>query len=75
MCPERSRETLREVKRGAERPDGPREKTRQDVFQKSPEGQESPREAQNEKIRPRKTWRGLRELEKARVKKTSLSRA
>ena len=64
VCPERSRETLREVKRGAERPDGPREKTRQDVFQKSPEGQESPREAQNEKIRPRKTWRGLKRVGK-----------
>ena len=64
MCPERSRGTLREVKREAERPDGPREKTRQDVFQKSPEGHESPREAQNEKIRPRKTWRGLKRVGK-----------
>ena len=64
MCPERSRETRREIKRGAERPDGPRDKTRQNVFQKSPEGHESPREAQNEKNRPRKTWRGLKRVGK-----------
>ena len=54
MCPERSRETLREVKRGAERPEGPREKTRQDVFQKSPEGQEHPERLRTKKSGPEK---------------------
>ena len=57
--PERRSERSREDQRG---PMGPKEKTRQDVFQKSPEGPERPREAQNEKIRPREAWRGLKRV-------------
>ena len=54
VCPERSRETLREVKRGAERTDGPREKQDKMCSKKAQKAKKHPERLRTKKSGPEK---------------------